>query len=104
MTATVIASVLVVIGMWLERWNIIIPTVTHPMLIPYGLYTPSLTEISITVASLAGFVLMFIIFFKLFPAISIWELAEGSVIEEAKKQVVIPEPEPSETRRRWGFR
>ena len=103
-TATVIASVLVVIGMWLERWNIIIPTVTHPMLIPYGLYTPSLTEISITVASLAGFVLMFIIFFKLFPAISIWELAEGSVIEEAQKQVVIPEPEPSETRRRWGFR
>jgi len=104
-TATVIASVLVVIGMWLERWNIIIPTVTHPMLIPYGTYTPSLTEISITVASVAGFVLMFIVFFKLFPAISIWELAEGSVIEEAQKQVVIPEPEPSDSRRRrWGFR
>jgi Ni/Fe-hydrogenase subunit HybB-like protein len=103
-TATVIASGLVVIGMWLERWNIIIPTVTHPMLVPYSTYTPSLTEISITIASLAGFVLMFIVFFKLFPAISIWELAEGSVIEEAQKQVVIPEPDPSETRRRWGFR
>ena len=103
-TATVIASVLVVIGMWLERWNIIIPTVTHPMLIPYGTYTPSLTEISISIASLAGFVLMFIVFFKLFPAIAIWELAEGRVIEEAQKQVVIPEPEPSEKRRRWGFK
>lgn len=103
-TATAIASVLVVIGMWLERWNIIIPTVTHPMLIPYGTYTPSLTEISISVASLAGFVLMFMVFFKLFPAIAIWELAEGRVIEEAQKQVVIPEPEPSDTRRHWGFR
>ena len=103
-TATVIASALVVIGMWLERWNIIIPTVTHPMLAPYSTYMPSLTEISISVASLAGFVLMFIIFFKLFPAIAIWELAEGRVIEEAQKQVVIPEPEPSEKRRRWGFR
>lgn len=102
--STVIASALVVIGMWLERWNIIIPTVTHPMLVPYSTYTPSLTEISISVASLAGFVLMFMIFFKLFPAISIWELAEGSVIEEAQKQVVIPEPEPSDKRHRWGFR
>lgn len=103
-TATVIASVLVVVGMWLERWNIIIPTVTHPMLVPYSTYMPSLTEIAISVASLAGFALMFIIFFKLFPAIAIWELAEGSVIEEAQKKVVIPVPEPSEKRRRWGFR
>lgn len=103
-TATVIASALVVVGMWLERWNIIIPTVTHPMLVPYATYTPSLTEISIAIASLSGFLLMFMIFFKLFPAISIWELAEGSVIEEAQKQVVIPEPAPSDARRRWGFR
>ena len=90
--------------MWLERWNIIIPTVTHPMLVPYSTYTPSLTEISIAIASLSGFLLMFMIFFKLFPAISIWELAEGSVIEEAQKQVVIPEPQPSDTLRHWGFR
>jgi len=93
--ATVIASILVVAGMWLERWNIVIPTVTHPMLVPYATYTPSLTEISIMVASFAGFVLMFMIFFKLFPAISIWELAEGAVIEEAKSKVVIPQPEHS---------
>ncbi len=94
--ATVIASVFVVIGMWLERWNIVIPTTTHPMLAAYGTYTPSLTEISITAASVAGFVLMFIIFFKLFPAISIWEIAEGRVMEEAQAVVVIPQPEASE--------
>ena len=103
-TGTVIASALVVIGMWLERWNIIIPTVTHPMLVPYATYSPSLTEISIMVASIAGFLLMFMIFFKLFPAISIWELAEGSIIEDAKNKVVIPDPESNDKRRHWGFR
>jgi len=98
-TASVIASVCVVIGMWLERWNIIVPTLTHPRLIPYSLYQPTLTEISLTAASLALFGLMFLVFFKLFPAVSIWEVAEGRVIEEAQSKIVIPAPEPSETRR-----
>lgn len=93
--AKVVASTFVVIGMWLERWNIVIPTTTHPMLAAYGSYTPSLTEISITAASVAGFVLMFIVFFKLFPAISIWEIAEGRVMEQAQSIVVIPQPEAS---------
>jgi len=98
-TASVIAAVCVVIGMWLERWNIIVPTLTHPRLIPYSLYQPTLTEISLTAASLALFGLMFLVFFKLFPAVSIWEVAEGRVIEEAQSKIVIPAPEPSETRR-----
>ncbi|GAB4501679.1 MAG: polysulfide reductase NrfD [Anaerolineales bacterium] len=93
--STVIASVFVVIGMWLERWNIVIPTVTHPMLVTYGIYVPSLTEISIAIASMAGFIFMFLVFFKLFPAISIWELAEGMVLEEAEAKMDIPLPEAS---------
>ncbi len=54
----------------------------------------------------ALFGLMFLIFFRLFPAVSIWEVAEGRVIEEAHSQIVIPAPEPTETRRlrRWGIR
>lgn len=103
-TSTVIASALVVVGMWLERWNIIIPTVTHPMLVPYSTYTPSLTEISIAIASMAGFLLMFLVFFKLFPAISIWELAEGIVIEETQSSVVFPEPQSNDDKRRGGFK
>lgn len=103
--AWVIAAVCVVIGMWLERWNIVIPTMTHAMMIPYASYRPTLTEVSITLASLAGFVLMFLVFFKLFPSVSIWEFAEGRVIEEAQAQIVLPEPEPNERRlRRWGVR
>ena len=94
-SATVIASVFVVVGMWLERWNIIIPTVTHPMLVRYAAYTPTLTEISIAVASFAGFTFMFLVFFKLFPAISIWELVEGQVLDKAQSKVTIAHPEIS---------
>ncbi|MBI3177889.1 MAG: hypothetical protein HYZ35_07850 [Chloroflexi bacterium] len=105
-TASVIAAACVVVGMYLERWNIIVPTMTHPRLIPYALYSPTLTEASLTAASLALFGLMFLVFFKLFPAVSIWEVAEGRVIEEAKSKIVIPAPEPTEARRmrQWGIK
>jgi len=106
-TASVIASACVVVGMWLERWNIILPTMTHPRLVPYAIYLPTLTEASLTAASLALFGLMFLVFFKLFPAVSIWEIAEGRVIEEAKSKITIPAPAPSEEAkhmRRWGIK
>jgi hypothetical protein len=48
---------------------------------------------------LALFGLMFLVFFKLFPAVSIWEVAEGRVIEEAQSKIVIPVPETSQTGR-----
>ncbi len=101
--ATVIASVCVVVGMWLERWNIIIPTMTHPRLVRVAAYMPSLTELALTLGSLALFCLMFLMFFKLFPAVSIWEIAEGRVITDAQAKIVIPPPPPSTGRRpRWG--
>lgn len=106
-TATVIAAALVVIGMWLERWNIIVPTMTHPRLIGYSIYLPTVTEVALTAASIALFIFMFLIFFKLFPAISIWEISEGRVISEAQASIDIPEPEPSDMARRlgrWGLR
>lgn len=105
-TASVIAGLVVLIGMWLERWNLIVPTVTHPRLVPYSTYTPTLTELSLTAASLALFMLLFVIFFKLFPPVSIWEVAEGRIIEDAHKHISIPTPEPSapRQRRRWSLR
>lgn len=99
---TVMAGAAVLAGMWLERWILVVPTLTHPRLIAYSNYTPTLTEISLTVASGALFVLLFILFFKLFPAVSIWEVAEGRVIDEAYETVTIPVPTPSGFRRRKG--
>ena len=94
---TVIASACVVIGMWLERWNIIVPTMTHPRLIGNSAYAPSLTEWSLFGASLALFVLLFIIFFKLLPPVSIWEVVEGRVLDRAQEKVVVPLPESTRT-------
>jgi hypothetical protein len=37
---------------------------------------------------------MLLIFFRLFPAISIWEVAEQRVVEDAKSKISIPAPEP----------
>ena len=93
--ASMFAAIAVVIGMWLERWNIIVPTMTHPYLVAYARYVPSITEISLTAASLALFVFLFVVFFKFFPVISIWEVAEGRIIDQAHEKLSIPLPEAS---------
>lgn len=75
---TVIASVAVNIGMWLERILIVVPTLSQPR-VPYGweiFYRPSWVEWAIMAASAAGIVLMFMLFTRLFPIVSIWEMDE----------------------------
>lgn len=103
--ASVVTAIFVLIGMWLERWNIIVPTMTHPYLVAYSHYQPTMTEIALTVGSIALFIFMFTLFFKLFPVISIWEVVEGRVIAETQAKNVVPMPKPSSvvTRRR-GFK
>lgn len=103
--STVIASICVVVGMWLERWNIVVPTMTHPRLILWSGYTPTATEWTLTLASFALFGFLFLIFFKLFPPVSIWEVAEGRVIQRTQAQIEMPLPESSSPpqRRRWGI-
>jgi molybdopterin-containing oxidoreductase family membrane subunit len=75
------ASVLIVIGMWLERFLIIVPTLTHPFL-PYNhsTYWPSLTEASIAGGTFGLFVLLYFLFAKFSPMISIWEIEEGYTV------------------------
>jgi len=76
-TGTVIASICVVIGMWLERYLIIVPTLTRPRL-PYGIgaYTPTWVEVAIMAASAAAIILLYTLFIKFFPIVSVWELEE----------------------------
>ncbi len=73
-----IASISVVIGMWLERLNIVVPSLANPRL-PYatGFYIPTLTEWSLFAGMAALFTLSFIVVSKLFPLVSIWEMEEG---------------------------
>ncbi len=80
-TGTVVASVSVIIGMWLERFIIVVPTLANPRL-PYdrGLYLPTWVEWSVTAGCLAAFILLYVLFAKLFPMVSIWEIKEGREI------------------------
>jgi Ni/Fe-hydrogenase subunit HybB-like protein len=73
-----IASTLVVIGMWLERLIIVVPTLSNPaMPFPHHVYVPSVTEWSIMAAAVSLFIMGFMAFSKLFPIISVWEVQEG---------------------------
>jgi molybdopterin-containing oxidoreductase family membrane subunit len=80
------ASCGVVVGMWLERLIIVVPSLTNPRLpYPQGVYIPSLTEWSLFAGALSVFVLGFVLFAKFFPVISIWEVREGR--ERAVREV-----------------
>ncbi len=74
-TGTAIASTTVVIGMWLERFLIIVPSLSRKYL-PYswGTYRPSWVEITITAGTFAAMALLYMLFSKVVPIISVWEL------------------------------
>ena len=73
-TTICISGAAVIVGMWLERFLIIVPTLAYsPLSSAWGRYTPSWVEISITVGTFAAMTLLYLIFSKLFPIIAIWE-------------------------------
>jgi Ni/Fe-hydrogenase subunit HybB-like protein len=78
-TGCVIASFGVCIGMWLERFLIIVPSLGHKYL-PYswGTYRPRPVEIMITISTFAAMTLLYTLFAKFVPIISIWELKVGA--------------------------
>jgi len=92
----VIASVMIVIGMWIERFIIMIPPQTlMPLPYPLGHYTPTWVEWSITAAFLATFTLLLLGFTRIFPIVSVWELKEGKTEApaEVQKRVAAYQPE-----------
>jgi Ni/Fe-hydrogenase subunit HybB-like protein len=75
---TVIASLAVIVGMWLERFTIVVPTLVNPRLpYPRGVYHPTWVEASLTAGCFAAFILLYVLFSKLFPIVSVWEIREG---------------------------
>ena len=78
----VIASILINIGMWLKRYLIIVPTLMTPYIpaeaagvTPH--YNPTWVEWTITAGAFAVFFLLFTLFAKIFPIVSMWETIEG---------------------------
>ncbi|MCK5572126.1 MAG: polysulfide reductase NrfD [Bacteroidetes bacterium] len=81
-----IASIAVVIGMWLERLIIVVPSLANPRMdLPLGIYVPTLVEWALFAGGVAVFIMGFMAFSKFFPLISIWEVEEGRT--EGRKAV-----------------
>jgi molybdopterin-containing oxidoreductase family membrane subunit len=78
----VTAAVLINIGMWIERFLVIVPTETRPRLVSalmegVGTYQPTWVEGAITAMLFAGMILLYAVFTRLFPIVPIWETAEA---------------------------
>lgn len=77
-----VAAILVNIGMWLERFVIIVVSLSHDYLpSSWGLYAPRPVEILVTGFSFGFFAILFLSFVKFFPSISMSELKKQHVEE-----------------------
>jgi molybdopterin-containing oxidoreductase family membrane subunit len=87
---TVVASIAVTVGMWLERWTIVVPSLANPR-VPgaEAPYFPSWVEWSIFAGAAATFALLYMVFTKVFPIVSIWEIREGrhAAVQEVVERV-----------------
>ena len=73
-------SLLINVGMWLERYVIIISSLSHdfnPSVWP-AMYQPTWVEVMITAGSMALFFFLFLVFVKNFPVISMTEIKENT--------------------------
>jgi molybdopterin-containing oxidoreductase family membrane subunit len=77
MWAVLTICILVNVGMWLERFNIIVTSLSHDRM-PYSwrLYSPRAVEWAWTVGSLGWFLFLFLIGIKVLPMVSIAEMKE----------------------------
>ncbi|MDA9951738.1 polysulfide reductase NrfD [Oligoflexaceae bacterium] len=75
LTTCMVICVLINIGMWFERYNIIVSSLVEDF-VPgsWGHYEPSVVEMAITVGSFGWFFFWFLIFCRFFPLVSLSEM------------------------------
>ena len=79
--ATAIVGLGVLVGMWIERFLIVVGTLRLPRLdFTLGTYQPSWVEIGILVGSIGMFTMLYFLFVQFAPIVSIWEVREGDHI------------------------
>jgi Ni/Fe-hydrogenase subunit HybB-like protein len=76
--ALFVISILINIGMWMERFNIVVTSLAHDFdPFAWGTYHFEWVEIWITIGSFGWFFLWFFLFVKIMPSLAIVELKEG---------------------------
>lgn len=88
----IVASILVNIGMFIERYLIVVGGARLP-LNPYPMpsYSPTWVELSVTAGGIALFLLIITVMMKLVPGVAVWEMVEDHAKEsggEASLHVV----------------
>jgi len=78
------SSLVVNVGMWLERFLIIIPGLARKQVWPFdwSTYHPSIVEIIIVVTAYALVFLLLLTFAKLFPLIPLFDVKEGQTLSD----------------------
>ena len=75
--ALFVISIFVNIGMWFERFVIIVTSLSHEYEpFAWGMYRPSITEMGIVLGSFGWFCFWFLLFTRLLPPVAIAELKE----------------------------
>ncbi len=75
--ALMVIAILINIGMWSERFVIIVTSLGHSFIpFTWGDYRVSMVELGVTIGSFSWFFLLFLIFIKNFPCVSITEMKE----------------------------
>ncbi|MCC7104974.1 MAG: polysulfide reductase NrfD [Chloroflexi bacterium] len=86
-----LASVLVVTTMWMKRLLIIVPSVAQPLIAGnWGLFQITWVAIAVTAGAAAAIPLLLMLFFKVFPILSIDEMEEVAALEARPAPAVSP--------------
>jgi len=88
---SMIIAIFVLVGAWIKRFIIVIPTQFHPQFpiqnVPESFthYIPTYTEIVVTLATLAGAILIITLLVRLFPVVPVWEVAHKKGVHKIFK-------------------
>jgi molybdopterin-containing oxidoreductase family membrane subunit len=70
-----ILSILINIGMWYERFVIVVSSLQHNYLSAnWSAYKPTIADIALFVGSMGFFLALFLLFARLFPVVSVYEI------------------------------
>ena len=89
----VLASTLVVAGMWLKRMLIVVPAATNPQIQgAWGDFRMTWVAVGVTVAGVAAIPLLLMLFFKLVPILAISEIEEIAAEEQMEHETAVMKP------------
>lgn len=98
-------SIVINVGMWLERFIIIVQSLSKDFLTgSWGIYLPTVWDISIFVGTIGLFVTMLFVFLRVLPAISMFEMRElvHKLTHGEHAEIAKADAKPAQTRKEKG--